>query len=136
MKQPPTLRRSRALLALACALGFTIASVTAVAAGDSVTLQPRADKALPLTASFEKVESSEGTPFILNLKNDAKESLKVSGKVLLSVVHHAMDKARVLPEQIVEAGGVMTVKNLSAGDRVLLDAPGYAQLEVKVPFKL
>jgi len=136
MNHPTPLRRSRVLLALACAFSLTVASVTAVAAGDSVTMHPRADKALPLTASFEKAESSEGTPFVLKLKNDSKETLTISGKVLLSVVHHAMDKARVLPDQTVEAGGVMTVKDLSADDRVLLNAPGYAQLEVKVPFTL
>jgi hypothetical protein len=128
--------RNRALRALTCAFALTLGSVSAIAATDSVTLQPLADKALPLSATFEKVESSDGTPFVLKLKNDSKETLQVSGKVLLSVVHHAMDKARVIPAQAVEAGQVMTIKNLSADDRVVLSAPGHIDLEVKVPFKL
>lgn len=128
--------RSRIVLALTCAFALTLGSVSASAAAGSVTLQPLADQALPLSATFEKVESTDGTPFVLTLRNDSKAALKVSGKVLLSVVHHAMDKARAIPEQTVEAGQVMTIKNLSAGDRVLLNAPGHAELEVKVPFKL
>lgn len=97
-----------------------------------------ADKAatLPLTATFEKVTGSEGAPFVLKLKNNSKETLKVSGKVLLAVVHHAMDKARVLPEQAVEAGHVMTIKDLSAEDKIVLTAPGFAPLELSVPYKI
>lgn len=101
------------------------------------TLQA-ADKAavLPLTGTFEKVTGTEGAPFVLKLKNDSKSTLKVSGKVLLAVVHHAMDKARVLPEQTIEAGAVWTIKDLSGDDKVILTAAGFAPLEFKVPFKL
>jgi hypothetical protein len=119
--------RRSALLALACAFVLSLVSVPALQA---------ADKALPLTPTFEKITGAEGAPFVLHLKNDSKESLKVSGKVLLAVVHHAMDKARVLPEQALDAGAVLTVKDLSADDRVILTAAGHAPLEVKVPFKL
>jgi hypothetical protein len=130
--------RPRALLALACACSLALVSVPALSAADSAVLQPLADKApaLPLTATFEKGTNTEGAPFVLKLKNDSKASLKVNGKVLLAVVHHAMDKARALPEQTVEAGQVMTVKDLSADDKVLLSAEGFAPLEIKVPFKL
>jgi hypothetical protein len=137
MKKPHLLRSASSaltLLALACAFGLMVATVTATA--DSVAVQPLADQALPLSSTFEKVESTEGTPFVLNLKNDSQATLKVSGKVLLSVVHHAMDKARVLPEQTIEAGQVWSIKGLAADDRVILTAAGYAPLEVKVPFKL
>ena len=118
--------RSLTLLALACA--FTLVSVPALSAADA--------PALPLKATFEKTASAEGAPFVLHLKNDSKGSLKVSGKVLLAVVHHAMDKARALPEQTIAAGGVLTIKDLSADDKVLLTADGFAPLEVRVPFKL
>ncbi|RXK56804.1 hypothetical protein ESB00_13315 [Oleiharenicola lentus] len=91
--------------------------------------------ALPLKASFEKVASTEGTPFVLHLKNESKDSLKVSGKVLLSVVHHAMDKARAVPEATVAAGASLTIKDLSAEDRVVLTAAGYESLEIRVPAK-
>ena len=120
--------RRHALLALACAFVLSLVSVPALQAAD---LKP-----LPLTATFEKVASTEGTPFVLHLKNDSKDTLKLSGKVLLSVVNHAVDKARVLPEKSVEAGKVMTVTGLTGDDKVLVSAAGYAPLEVKVPFKL
>lgn len=119
--------RRSALLALACAFALALVSAPALQASD---------KALPLTPTFEKVTGVEGAPFVLHLKNNSKDSLKVSGKVLLAVVHHAMDKARVLPEHSVEAGAIMTIKELSADDKVILTAAGYAPLEVKVPFKL
>ena len=119
--------RRSALLALACAFGLALVSVPTLQAGE---------KALPLTPTFEKVAGAEGAPFVLKLKNDSKVTLKVSGKVLLAVVHHAMDKARVIPEQAVEAGQSMTIKELSAEDKIVLTADGYAPLELKVPFKL
>lgn len=118
MNSPRFLLRS--LLAVAC---LAFAAAPALHAADAV---------LPLKASFEKVTGSEGAPYVLHLTNDSKVALKVSGKVLLSVVHHAMDKARVLPEQTVEPGKMMMVKDLSAQDKVILTAPGYAPLELVV----
>jgi len=123
-----------ALLALGCALGSALLALPAVNAAENATLQPRADKALPLTATFEKATGKEtGPQYVLKVKNTSKESVKVSGKVLLAVVHHAMDKARVLPEQTVNAGAVLTIKDLSADDKVILSAAGYAPLELTVP---
>ncbi len=130
--------RHCALFALACAFALTLASVPALQAVELAVLQPLADKvpALPLTGTFEKMTGGSAAPFVLKLKNDSKETLKVSGKVLLAVVHHAMDKARALPEQTIEAGHVWTIKDLSADDKVILTAPGFAPLELSVPFKL
>jgi len=131
---------SRVLLVLACALGLTMMSVPVLNAADAAILQPVADKAparpLPLTATFEKVTGTESAPFVLKLKNNSQEALKVSGRVLLSVVHHAMDKARPIPEQSVEAGQIMTIKDLSSDDKVVLTAPDFAQLELTVPYKI
>jgi len=134
---PRIVSSNRVLLALACALGLSLVSAPVLSAADAPK-KPQAEKAavLPLTATFGKATGTEGAPFVLKLKNDSKATLKVSGKVLLAVVHHAMDKARVIPEQAVEAGHVMTVKDLSAEDKVVLTAEGYAPLELKVPFKL
>ncbi len=117
--------RSLCALCLIAGLAFAAPALTA------------AEKApaLPLKASFEKVASTEGTPFVLHLKNESKDSLKVSGKVLLSVVHHAMDKARAVPETSVAAGASLTIKDLSADDRVVLTAAGFEPLEVRVPAK-
>ncbi len=119
--------RRSALLAVACTFALALVSAPALQA---------ADKALTLTPTFEKVASTEGTPFVLHLKNDSKDTLKLSGKVLLSVVNHSADKARVLPEHTLEAGQSWTIPNLSGDDRVLVSAAGFAPLEVKVPFKL
>ncbi len=121
--------RRSLLLALACAFSLMLAPLANLQAADKAAV-------LPLTTTFEKATGTEGAPFVLKAKNTSKESLKVSGKVLLAVVHHAMDKARVLPEQTVEAGQVLTVKDLSAEDKVILTAPGFAPLEISVPYKI
>jgi len=54
----------------------------------------------------------------------------------LSVVNHAMDKARKLPDHSLAAGQTWTISELTADDKVILSAPGYAPLEIRVPFKL
>ena len=122
-----SLTRRHVLLALACAFVLSLVAIPALQA---------ADKPLPVTATFEKVTSAEGTPFVLHLKNDSANTLKLSGKVLLSVVNHASDKARAIPEQAVDAGKVLTVAGLAGDDKVIVNAAGFAPLEVKVPFKL
>jgi hypothetical protein len=118
----------RGLFALALVAGLAFTAAPSLRAADKAP-------ALPLKATFEKVASSEGTPYVLHLKNEGKESLKVSGKVLLSVVAHAMDKARPVAEQTVAAGESMTIKGLSADDRVVLNAAGHETLELRVPGK-
>lgn len=122
--------RRNVLFAVACALGLMLLPLASLR-GEEKPVPP-----LPLAATFEKVASAEGTPFILHLKNDSKQSLKLSGKVLLSVVNHAMDKARILPEHTLAGGEVWTVSGLSSDDRVIVSAAGFAPLEVRVPFKL
>ncbi len=117
----------RGLCALALIAGLAFAA-PALSAADKAP-------ALPLKPTIEKVASTEGTPFVLHLKNESKESLKVSGKVLLAVVHHAMDKARPVAEQTVAAGASLTIKDLSADDRVILTAAGHEPLEVRIPLK-
>lgn len=118
----------RGLCALALVAGLAFVAAPTINAADKAP-------ALPLKASFEKVTSSEGTPYVLHLKNESKESLKVSGKVLLAVVHHAMDKARPVAEETVAAGASMTIKGLSAEDKVILHAAGHETLEIHVPGK-
>lgn len=131
-QSPALLRR---LLALACLAGLPFAAVSAFA--DTAAPHAKADAlALPLSHTFEKVESTNGTPFVLKVKNDGKATLKLSGHVLLSVVNHAMDKARQLPEHTLDAGATWTISELTADDRVILKADGYAPLEIRVPFKL
>ncbi|HEX2861301.1 MAG TPA: hypothetical protein VHN79_06660 [Lacunisphaera sp.] len=135
--KPSSRLTARTVLAFSCMTCLALTSAPALHATNADT-RPLADKepVLPLTPTFEKGESTEGTPFVLQLKNESKATLKVSGKVLLAVVHHAMDKARALPEQSVAPGQTLTIKDLSADDRVFLSSPGFAPLEVRVPFKL
>jgi hypothetical protein len=128
-----TLRR---LVALACLAGLPFVAVS-VRAADDTAAQPRADAAaLPLSHTFSKVESASGTPFVVTVKNESKASLPLSGHVLLSVVNHAMDKARKLPDHTLEAGKTWAITDLAADDKVILSAPGFAPLEIRVPFKL
>src|SRR6188768_4596791 len=120
LRTPALLRR---LLACACVAGLPLLSISALAIDDTSAPQPRADApALPLSHSFEKVESAHGTPFVLKVKNDSKVTLKLSGHVLLSVVNHAMDKARKLPDISLEAGKTWTITDLTADDKVTLKA--------------
>ena len=115
----------RSFFAFACALGLMLLPLASLHA---------ADKALPVSTSFEKNAHAEGAPIILKVTNTSKETLHVSGKVLLSVVHHAMDKARVLPDHTLKAGEVLTVAELTPEDKVLLSAHGYETLTVVVPY--
>ena len=116
-----------ALLTLGCALSLALFSVPALKAADTA-------KKLPLTATIEKAaHPAENTPpFILTLKNDSKASIKVSAKVLLSVVAHNVDKARIVPAQVIDAGKAITIADLAALDKVIVSAEGYAPLEIEI----
>jgi len=124
---------SRTLLTLGCAFALTLLAAPVAHAAGTATLQPLSDKApaLPLTATFEKTDAVP--PYVLKLKNDSKAAIKVSGKVLLSVVHHAMDKARPIPAHVIEPGQVWSIGELAALDKVILSSEGHADLELAVP---
>jgi len=119
--------RRSILFTVACALGLMLLPVASLHAADAAP-------ALPVKTTFEKLSNPERAPIIMKVKNTSKESLAVSGKVLLAVVHHAMDKARVLPESTLKAGETMTITELSAEDKVILSAHGFATLTVDVPY--
>jgi hypothetical protein len=123
-----------ALIALGCAFSLAFVPISAKAADDTAALQPLADKApsLPLTATFEKVSGAENGPFVLHLKNVSKDAIKASAKVLLSVVVHNTNKARVVPEHVVAPGEVWTIADLAALDKVIVTAEGFAPLELTV----
>lgn len=120
-----------ALFALGCAL--SLGSQTAKAT-DELSLQALSDQdaKLPVAVSFAKEAKGEGL-YAMTVKNDGKAALKLNVKVLLSVVHHAMDKARVEPEHELAPGASWTVDGLAAQDRVILSAEGFAALELTVP---
>jgi hypothetical protein len=119
-----TVRMSLRLMALA--LGLVLLAVPALRAADSAP-------ALPVTTSFEKVTGAEGAPYVLTIKNTSQDTLTVTAKVLLSVTFHAENKARNLPAQGIDAGKEWKISDLSADDKVILSAPGFATLEVTVP---
>ncbi len=110
---------------------LTITALLAFAFVATPALQA-ADKAPPLTPTIEKVASTEKPPFVLKLKNDSKDALKVSAKVLLSVTAHNGDKARTVPAAVVAPGQVLTIADLAALDVVIVTADGYAPLKIDV----
>lgn len=118
------------LFALGCALSLTLLTAPSLKAD---TTAP-ALKALPLSHTIEKAaHPAENTPpFSLKLKNDSKAALKVSGKILLSVHSHNADKARAVPEHVIEAGQSMTIDGLAALDIVTVSAEGFAPLKVEI----
>jgi len=121
-----------ALVTLGCAL-LALVAVPAIRATTADAAKPAAAK-LPLTATFEKVTTAEaGPPYVLHLKNDSKATVKVSGKVLLSVAFHSSSKARNVPEHAIEAGASWSIGELAANDKVILTAEGFAPMELTVP---
>jgi len=136
MNTTPSPALLRRLLACACLAGIPLLSVSVQAAAETAAPRATTVPALPVSHSFSKAESVNGTPFVLTVKNDSKTALKLSGHVLLSVVNHAMDKARKLPEHTLEAGASWSIAELAGDDKVVLNAEGHAPLEIRVPFKL
>lgn len=123
MKLPSFIR----LLALGCVASLAFFVTPSTFAADA--------KTLPLSHTIEKVEGHESTPFVLHVKNDSQETLHLSGKVLLAVVNHATDKAKMLKEHKLEAGKTWKIKDLTAGDKVVISAAGYSDLTIEVPMK-
>lgn len=126
-----------ALLTLGCALSLVLFSAPALWAADATTAPAAAAKTLPLTATIEKAAhpAENAPPYVLHLKNTSHDSVKVSGKVLLSVVSHNVDKARPVPAQVIEAGKSLTIADLAALDKVIISAEGYAPLEIEIKAK-
>lgn len=115
------------LLALGVALGLGI-----LASAADAPAAPAAP-ALPVTATFVKVPGVDGPPFALTLVNTSTADLTVSGKILLSVVHHQMDKAKPIAATVLKPGAMFTIaKGLAALDKVILTADGFAPLELVV----
>src|SRR5438309_7157781 len=103
LQSTPSLPRlcRTALLTLGCAVSVVALPLSALNAADAPASSAAADKAapaLPFTATFEKASAAEGAPYVLKLKNDSKETIKASAKVLLAVAFHAENKARVVAE--------------------------------------
>jgi hypothetical protein len=130
-----TAMRRAALFALGCAFTLSFVPVSALKAADAAPTPPSTEKGpkLPLTATFEKVTGGENGPYVLKLKNVSKDPVTVSTKILLSVVFHADNKARHLPEHVIKAAEVWSIPDLASADKVILTAKGFAPLEIIVP---
>jgi len=115
------------LLACCCATVLLLARVPAARAADAPA------HALPITAAFEKVETDGGHGYILNLRNDSKDALKVKVTVFPSVVFHADTKARNIPEHSIAAGDTWKIGDLAAGDKVSVASDGYDKLDLVAP---
>jgi hypothetical protein len=137
MKSPTNHSRilRAAAAALGCALGLALAQGPALRAAGSAQLRSLDDKApaLPLTATFTKVDGAESGPYVLKLENVSKDTLKVTAQVLTSLPSHANRRTRDIPEHVIGPGQVWTIADLAASDRVTVTAPGYAPLELTVP---
>jgi len=127
--------RHTTLIIAGALLGLTLAFAPALRSAPDDAGAKAADKAhaLPLTATFAKDKNAEGPPYTLTLKNISEHSVKVKAKILLAVAFHADNKAKNLPEQVVEGGKDWSIPGLAAQDKVILTADGYAPLELVVP---
>jgi hypothetical protein len=124
-----------AMITLGCILGLATALVPSARAGESGVELRRLDDslpALPLTGSFEKEDGDNG-PFGLTLKNTSGNSIKASGIVLLNVGSNAYSKTKEVPEHVVARAETWTIYGLSTGDRVTIEADGFAPLVLTVP---
>jgi hypothetical protein len=116
----------------ACALAAALVSLPAFAAEHSAKASDHAAAKLPVSATFSKVKAEDAPPFVLTLKNESKDALEVTVTVLLSVMSHNRDKARHVPPHVIAAGKTWTVGELAALDKVIVEAKGYAPLELEV----
>jgi hypothetical protein len=126
----PTLCRA-AVIASGCFFSVGTVLVPATRAGESGSELRRLDDslpALPLTADFEKEDGDNG-PYGLTLKNTSGNPIKASGVVVLSVDN----KAREIPEHLIERAETWTLYALSSGDKVTIQAGGFAPLALTVP---
>ncbi|MFY9923737.1 MAG: hypothetical protein WCA95_13520 [Opitutaceae bacterium] len=121
------------MVALGCALVLVFAQIPAVRAADPAAQPADKSHSLPLTTTFEKVTVDGVNGYVLNLKNVSTDSLKVNVTVVPSVTFHANAKSRTLPEYVIEAGQVWTIKDLAAGDKVSIASAGFDTLDVTVP---
>ncbi len=122
-----------ALIVSGCLLGLVFLQIPALKAADAAPSCPACKAGcLPLTSTFEKATGETG-PYILKLKNDSKDTIKASAKVLLSVAFHADNKARMVPEHAIDPGQTWTIPGLAATDKVTITAKGFSPLELTVP---
>jgi hypothetical protein len=120
---------------LGCIFSLATVLVPATRAGESGAALWRLDDslpALPLTGNIEKEDGDNG-PYGLTLKNTSGNSIKASGIVHLNVGSNAFGKTREVPEHVIGQAEAWTIYGLSSGDRVTIEADGFAPLALTVP---
>lgn len=125
----------RALIAAGFLLGSGAVLAPATRAGEiGAALRPLDDSlpALPLTGDFEKADGDNG-PYGLTLKNTSGNPVKASGTVRMNVAPEATTKVRQIAGHVIERAETWTIYGLSSGDRVTIEADGFAPLTLTVP---
>ena len=116
-------RRAFALLCHALAV-FALSST--LCAADAASL--------PLTSQFGKGTPGEnGGPYALTVTNTSDHNLQLSGVIHWSVTSHNRAQTQKLGPKTLAAGESWTINDLAVEDRVVLEADGYATLELKTP---
>lgn len=122
-------------IALGCIFSLATVLVPATRAGQSGAELRRLDDslpALPLAADFEKEDGDNG-PYGLTLKNTSGNPIKATAIVLLNVGSDIHGKTREIPEHLVARAETWTIYGLSTGDKVTIEAGGFAPLVLTVP---
>tara|TARA_R110002167_G_scaffold202412_1_gene406107 strand:+ start:153 stop:557 length:405 start_codon:yes stop_codon:yes gene_type:complete len=116
---------------LLCAL-FALMTVSWSSAADKA--DPSALPALPLTTSFGPGTSGENSgPYALTLKNTANHALTLQGTIFWSVTSHNRAQTLALGPKELAPGASWTINDLAFDDRIILQAKGFAKLELKTP---
>jgi hypothetical protein len=130
----PNLLKST-VIAIGCILGLApVLSPATRAAESGAALRPLDDSlpALPLSGDFEKADGDNG-PYALTLKNTSGNPVKASGVVRMNVGADASIKTRQIAGHVIERAETWTIYGLSTGDKISIEADGFAPLVLTVP---
>jgi hypothetical protein len=119
-------------LALGCMSIVAPLSISYAAEPVTPPVAATSSRALPLTHRFEKVAGAENGPYVLKLKNSSKQNLEVEAKILLSVGIHVDTKTRLIPVHAIKPSETWSIRDLAAGDKVIVSSKGFASLELTV----
>jgi hypothetical protein len=123
------------VIAVGCILGLAALPAPTTRAGESdAVLRPLDDSlpALPLSGDFAKADGDNG-PYGLTLKNTSGNPVKASGTVRMNVTPDASTKVRQIAGHVIERAETWTIYGLSSGDKVTIEADGFAPLTLTVP---
>ena len=121
----------RASAVLLCAL-FTLMAISWSSAADKA--DPSALPTLPLSTSFGPGTPGENSgPYALTVKNTADHALTLQGTIIWSVTSHNRAQTLALGPKELAPGASWIINDLAFDDRIILQARGFAKLELKTP---